>query len=137
MAYATLTELENRLGSAAYHALYATDAPAQADLDAAAAEIDGSLAFRYAPPVTGSRSLTLVGDWNLTLAEERAAARSAGDAPAGSLRGRVELVRHYLALIRAGEFALPDETEKGAAPGGIALIQCDAPVFGRGASRGF
>ena len=54
MAYATLTELENRLGSAAYHALYATDAPAQADLDAAAAEIDGSLAFRYAPPSPGA-----------------------------------------------------------------------------------
>ena len=137
MAYATLTELQNRLGTALYQALYATDAPAQADLDAAAAEIDGSLAFRYAPPVTGSRSLTLVRDWNLTLAEERAAARSAGDAPAGSLRGRVELVRQSLALIRSGEFALPDEAEKRAAPGGIALVQCDRPVFGRGASSGF
>ncbi|MBQ4106209.1 MAG: DUF1320 family protein [Lentisphaeria bacterium] len=137
MAYASLNDFQSRLGTERYLALYPTPDTAETDLDAAAAELDGSLAYRYRLPVTGARTLALVSDWNLTLAEERAAVRSAGGTVDGTLRDRVEAVRHYLTLIRTGEFVLPDGTEKNDPPGGIALARCDRPVFGRERSAGF
>ena len=80
MAYATINELKVRLGQD-YTGLYGTgdagDAAAQADLDAAAAEIDAAAGCRYETPVVSERAAALLLDWNLTLCEERSRVRSA------------------------------------------------------------
>lgn len=108
------------------------------DLESAAAEIDGALAFRYALPVTGERSLALLKDWNLTLAEERAYARAAGSEFAEKIKRRADQVRKYLEMIRADQFRLPDAAENGASSGGgIALAKRDAQIFGRENMDGF
>ena len=109
------------------------------DLESAAAEIDGAIAFRYRLPVTGERSLALLKDWNLTLAEERAFARPVGGDYTEKIKRRVDQVRKYLDMIRADQFRLPDAPEKGAASSGsgIALVQQDKPVFGREEMSGF
>ena len=86
MSYATAAELRQRIGGSVFDEIYDVSDPFDLsgltditdDLEAAAAEIDGAIAARYALPVTGSRSLALLKDWNLTLAEERAYARPAG-----------------------------------------------------------
>ena len=56
MAYATINDLETRLG-ADYAGLYGSDGTtaAQADLDASAAEIDASAGCRYETPVSSGR----------------------------------------------------------------------------------
>ena len=83
MAYATINELKVRLGQD-YAGLYGDDeagtTSAQADLDASAAEIDAAAGCRYETPVVSGRAEALLRDWNLTLCEERARVRSAGDA---------------------------------------------------------
>lgn len=75
MAYATINELKVRLGQD-YAGLYGNDetgtATAQADLEAAAAEIDAAAGCRYETPVASERAEALLRDWNLTLCEERA-----------------------------------------------------------------
>ena len=63
MAYATINELKVRLGQD-YAGLYGNDeagtATAQADLDAAAAEIDASAGCRYETPVTSETKVLCV-----------------------------------------------------------------------------
>ncbi len=108
------------------------------DLESAAVEIDGAIAARYALPVTGSRSLALLKDWNLTLAEERAYARPAGADFTEKIKRRVDQVRKYLDLIRNDQFRLPDAAENSSGSGGtIALVQRDDPVFDREKFTGF
>ncbi|MBQ6598923.1 MAG: DUF1320 family protein [Lentisphaeria bacterium] len=108
------------------------------DLESAAAEIDGAIAARYALPVTGSRSLALLKDWNLTLAEERAYARPAGADFSEKIKRRVDQVRKYLDLIRNDQFRLPDAAENSSGSGStIALVQRDDPVFDRDKMGGF
>ena len=86
MSYASVSELCGRLGNSIFSEIYGAegqtdfseDPAALSDLASAAAEIDGAIAPRYRLPVKGERSLALLKDWNLTLAEERAFARPAG-----------------------------------------------------------
>lgn len=138
--YATPDELKTRIGPSIYAELYPDgDGPAAGDLESAAAEIDGAIACRYRLPVTGPRSLALLRDWNLTLAEERAFARPAGGDYTEKVKARVAQVRRYLDMIREDAFRLPDGTENkgGSGMGGIAIVQCDEAVFGRDKMKGF
>ena len=137
-AYASCAELRSRLGAQVFAEIYgATPEAAAGDLASAAAEIDGAALCRYQLPVTGERTLALFGDWNLTLAEERAFARPAGSAYTEKVKERVAQVREYLKMLREGAFKLPDAAEVSAGAGGVALVQCDEPVFGREKMRGF
>lgn len=113
MSYAQIHDLEARLG-VIYEPVYSTSAESAPsdDLESAAAEIDGALANRYKLPVKGGRSLALLKDWNLTLAEERAYARCAGSEYAEKVKLRVDQVRKYLDMILANQFQLPDAEEK-------------------------
>ena len=139
MAYATINELKVRLGQD-YAGLYGTDetddSAAQADLDAAAAEIDAAVGCRYETPVASGRAEALLRDWNLTLCEERARVRSAGDALPDKLKMRVAHVRGSLAKTASGELVLPGAAES-ARGQGFAAIACDEPVFTRETMRGY
>ena len=148
MSYATADDLKQRIGESVFQEIYfLSDGSDRSDvsdkvtddLESAAAEIDGAIAFRYRLPVTGERSLALLKDWNLTLAEERAFARPVGGDYTEKIKRRVDQVRKYLDMIRADQFRLPDAPEKGAATSGsgIALVQQDKPVFGREEMSGF
>lgn len=153
MSYASGDELRSRLGKSIFEEIYnlsgelATAELGEAgsdlsevsdDLESAASEIDGALVSRYALPITGSKSLKLLKDWNLTLAEERAYARPVGGDFTEKIKRRVDIVRKYLEEIRLGQYLLPDAVEKSAAPGkSIALIQRSEPVFGRENMEGF
>ena len=139
MSYATVSDFTARLGST-FAAIY-PDADgllaAGADLEAASAEIDGAVAYRYALPIAGTASLALLKDWTLTLAEERAYARCIGGDYAEKVKSRVAQVRTYLEMVRKDEFRLPGAAEKSASGGTIALIQNETPVFGRNNMGGF
>lgn len=139
MAYATINELKVRLGQD-YAGLYGTgdtdDAAAQADLDAAAAEIDAAAGCRYETPVTSERAAALLRDWNLTLCEERSRVRSAGDSLPEKLKMRIVHVRESLAKTVSGELILPGAAES---PRGqeFATVACDEPVFTRDTMKGY
>ena len=137
MSYATAEQLRARLGAGIFDEIYGGTDPAEAaaDLESAAAEIDGAIASRYRLPVNGRRTLPLLRDWTLTLAEERAYARAAGSGFAEKVRLRVEQVRKYLEMIRNGSFRFPDAEENGS--GSVAFAQCRKPVFGRDNMEGF
>lgn len=139
MSYATAADFEGRLG-VLFGRIYPGEpgaAAALTDLESAAAEIDGALAYRYALPVTGTRSLALLKDWTLTLTEERAYARTAGGDFAEKVKSRVAQVRTYLEMVREDKFRLPDAAEKSASGGTIALVKNEPPVFGRDNMEGF
>lgn len=145
MAYATVQQLEERLGDV-YAELYRgldgspMTAAAESDLSAASAEIDGFAGVRYAVPVTAWRALALLASWCLTLAEELAWARSGRTTPDG-VKERCKTVRERLRELADGKFslagALAEEAGSGAAGGGVSLVECDRPVFGRGRMEGF
>ena len=146
MSYATAEELRQRIGSGIFDEIYNLSYPSDLsnpsdiidDLEAAGAEIDGAVASRYALPVTGPRSLALLKDWNLTLAEERAYARPVGGDFSEKIKRRVDQVRKYLDLIRSDQFRLPDAEENSSGSGGtIALIQRSEPIFDRKNMEGF
>lgn len=150
MSYASGEELRSRLGKSIFEEIYnvsgvlATAEGSEAgsevsdDLESAASEIDGALISRYALPVTGEKSLKLLKDWNLTLAEERAYARPVGGDFTEKIKRRVDIVRKYLEEIRLGQYLLPDAVEKAAASGkGIALVRRSEPVFDRESMEGF
>ena len=149
MSYASGEELRSRLGKSIFEEIYdLSDQSDQSDLsdlsevsddlESAAAEIDGALISRYALPVTGEKSLKLLKDWNLTLAEERAYARPVGGDFTEKIKRRVDIVRKYLEEIRLGQYLLPDAVEKAAASGkGIALVRRSSPVFDRESMEGF
>ena len=135
MSYADTELLRAWLGEAVFDEIYQDESDAAADLESAAAEIDGAIASRYRLPVTGKRTLSLLRDWTLTLAEERAYARAAGSGFAEKVRLRVEQVRKYLEMIRNGTFLLPDAEER--KDGSVAFASCREPVFGRDNMEGF
>ena len=146
MSYATAAELRQRIGGSVFNEIYNVSDQSDLsnrtditdDLESAAAEIDGAIAARYALPATGSRSLALLKDWNLTLAEERAYTRPAGGDFTGKIKRRVDQVRKYLDLIRSDRFRLPDTPENSSGSGStIALVQQDDPVFDREKMGGF
>ena len=135
MSYADTELLRARLGEAVFDEIYQDESDAAADLESAAAEIDGAIASRYRLPVTGKRTLSLLRDWTLTLAEERAYARAAGSGFAEKVRLRVEQVRKYLEMIRNETFLLPDAEER--KDGSVAFASCREPVFGLDNMEGF
>ena len=140
--YTDTVELRQRLGRKIFNEIYNcadTDTPAAAesDLAAAAAEVDGSLASRYTLPVAAPRSLALLKDWTLTLAEERAYARAAGSNYAEKVKGRVEQVRKYLEKIQQDIFKLPDAVEKVDSSNRIAIRHGESAVFGRDNMKDF
>ena len=139
MAYATINELKVRLGQD-YAGLYGNDeagtATAQADLDAAAAEIDAAAGCRYETPVASERAEALLRDWNLTLCEERARVRCAGDSLPDKLKMRVTHVRGSLEKTASGELVLPGASESVRGQG-FATVACDEPVFTRETMRGY
>ena len=140
MSYASAEELCQRIGGSVFNEIYPVSGQSDItdDLESAAAEIDGAIAVRYAHPVTGSRSLALLKDWNLTLAEERAYARPAGGDFTEKIKRRADQVRKYLDMIRGGQFKLPDAPENSSGSGEtIALLQRDEPIFDRSKMRGF
>ncbi len=146
MGYATAAEFRQRIGGSVFDEIYgltissvlSNQSDIADDLESAAAEIDGAIASRYALPVTGERSLALLKDWNLTLAEERAYARPAGGDFTEKIKRRVDQVRKYLDMIRADQFRLPDAPENTASSGSsIALIRRDEPIFDREKMGGF
>ena len=135
MAYATINELAVRLGQD-YAGLYGDDATAQADLDAAAAEIDAAAGCRYETPVVSARAEALLRDWNLTLCEERARARSAGGTLPDKIKMRIVLVRESLSKTASGELILPGAAENMRGQG-FAAVACDEPVFTRETMKGY
>ena len=139
MAYATINELKVRLGQD-YAGLYGNDeagrATAQADLDAAAAEIDAAAGCRYETPVVSERAEALLRDWNLTLCEERARVRCAGESLPDKLKMRVAHVRGSLEKTVSGELVLPGASESVRGQG-FAAVACDEPVFSRETMRGY
>lgn len=139
MAYATINELKVRLGQD-YAGLYGNDetgtATAQADLEAAAAEIDAAAGCRYETPVASERAEALLRDWNLTLCEERARVRCAGDSLPDKLKMRVAFVRSSLEKTASGELVLPSAAESVRGQG-FAAVACDEPVFTRETMRGY
>jgi len=139
MAYATINELKVRLGQD-YAGLYGNDeagtTTAQADLDSSAAEIDAAAGCRYETPVTAGRAEALLRDWNLTLCEERARVRSAGDTLPDKLKMRIAHVRESLAKTASGELVLPGATESVRGQG-FSTVECDEPVFTRETMRGY
>ena len=139
MAYATINDLKVRLGQE-YAGLYGNDevgtTAAQADLDASAAEIDTFAGCRYETPVVSGRAEALLRDWNLTLCEERARVRCAGDALPDKLKMRIALVRNSLAKTSSGELVLPGATESERGKG-FATVACDEPVFTRETMRSY
>lgn len=146
MSYAAAAELRQRIGGSVFDEIYSVPDGSELsglpgiadDLESASAEIDGAIASRYALPVTGSRSLALLKDWNLTLAEERAYARPAGGDFTGKIKRRADQVRKYLDMIRADAFQLPDAEENSSGSGSaIALIRRDEPIFDREKMTGF
>lgn len=134
--YASTANLEERLGKS-FAAIYRDDPePPAADLAAAAAEVDGYLAGRYTVPVTAEGAQTLLNDWTLTLAEERAYAR--GSAIPEKVTRRVDIVRKLLRDASSGTFRLPAEAPESETGFGAALIaECDPPVFGRDHMEGY
>ena len=139
MAYATINELKVRLGQD-YAGLYGNDeagtAAAQADLDAAAAEIDAAAGCRYETPIVSGRAEALLRDWNLTLCEERARVRCAGDTLPDKLKMRIAHVRGSLEKTASGELILPGATESPRGQG-FATVACDRPVFSRETMKGY
>ena len=139
MAYATINELSVRLGQD-YAGLYGNNeagtTAAQADLDAAAAEIDASVGCRYETPVVSERASALLRDWNLTLCEERARVRCAGDALPDKIKMRIAHVRDSLAKTASGELILPGAAENMRGLG-FAAVSCDEPVFSRETMKGY
>ena len=135
MGYATAEELRARLGEGIFSEIYVNEEDASADLESAAAEIDGAISARYRLPVTGERALVLLRDWTLTLAEERSYARAAGSSFSEKVKERVAQVRKYLEMVRAGSFLLSDAGEN--RDSSVAFASVRKPVFGRENMKGF
>lgn len=141
--YAAIADLQRRL-SDLYENLYrkldgtAMTEEAQADLDAAEAEIDGLIGTRYAVPVESGAALPLLKAWTVTLAEELAWSRSGKSELPKNVTQRAETVRKNLTLIASGKMLLQaaaqDENSGG---GSVVGISGNTPVFGRDKMDGY
>jgi len=138
MSYATIDDLKKKL-KRFYDDLYSDDDTdvldedlMQSDLDAASAEIDGSVAARYVIPVTAAEALPLLKRWNLDLACELAFFRAGGSELPEKVTATAKIARTQLERISKGEFRLPaDPAEKTTGPGNVALISGPESVFTR------
>lgn len=139
MAYASCDDLRMRLGPV-FRDLYVEDDDTvpQADLDAAAGEIDGMISVRFVVPVTAENSGKLLNSWNVTLAEELAWARSGKSETPQNVQDRVKQVRTLLQRVCTGEMLLPGAEQSGSSGGGnVVCIDGDTPVFGRRNMKGY
>lgn len=143
MSYATAEALELRLGKKNFAGFYRDDlSAAEEDLSQAGAEMDAYLGSRYRVPILSGSAASLLQDWNLTLAEEKAYGRSTVYAELPEKVGkRVEAVRRQLRDAATGLLRIAGAVELGADGGGsgagAAALEIDAPVFGRKKMRGF
>lgn len=141
--YAAITDLQLRLSDLygnLYRKLDGTEmtAEAQADLDAAEAEIDGIIGTRYAVPVQSGAALPLLKAWTVTLAEELAWSRSGKSEIPGNVRQRAETVRKNLSLISSGRMLLSAAAQDESSGGGSVVgIAGNEPVFGRDKMAGY
>lgn len=137
--YASSEELRRRLGPV-YQDLYSEgdDDTPSSDLESGAAEIDGMIGIRYEIPVRGTAAAALLKNWNLTLAEELAWARSGKAETPQNVQERVKTVREYLDRIAAGKMLLTGAVQTGDAGGGsVVCIDGDEPIFGRRQMKGY
>lgn len=139
--YATAADLRQRLGDlyqGQYMAVDGTpmDAEADADLAAAAAEIDSYLAIRYVVPVATPGVLPLLKQWCITLAEELAWSRSGKAEIPANVAARVAIVRKRLEDIANNDRQLPGAAElpTGAS---ISIVESEPEVFTRNRLKGF
>lgn len=145
MSYANPADLELRLGPVfrdLYFDAFAADVPdytvPQADLDAAAGEIDGMIGVRFAVPVKAEASAKLLCSWNVTLAEELAWARSGKSETPQNVQNRVKQVRTLLEKVCTGEMHLPGAEQSGSVGGGsVVCVSGNSPVFGRDNMKGY
>ena len=141
--YAAIADLQLRL-SDLYGNLYrkldgtAMAEEAQADLDAAEAEIDGLIGTRYAVPVESGAALPLLKAWTVTLAEELAWSRSGKSELPKNVTQRAETVRKNLTLIASGKMLLQAAAQDESSGGGSVVgISGNDPVFGRDKMTGY
>ena len=141
--YAAIADLQLRL-SDLYGNLYrkldgtAMTEEAQADLDAAEAEIDGLIGTRYAVPVESGAALPLLKAWTVTLAEELAWSRSGKSELPKNVTQRAETVRKNLTLIASGKMLLQAAAQDESSGGGSVVgISGNTPVFGRDKMTGY
>ena len=141
--YAAIADLQLRL-SDLYGNLYrkldgtAMTEEAQADLDAAEAEIDGLIGTRYAVPVESGAALPLLKAWTVTLAEELAWSRSGKSELPKNVTQRAETVRKNLTLIASGKMLLQAAAQDESSGGGSVVgIAGNTPVFGRDKMTGY
>ena len=141
--YAAIADLQLRL-SDLYENLYrkldgtAMTEEAQADLDAAEAEIDGLIGTRYAVPVESGAALPLLKAWTVTLAEELAWSRSGKSELPKNVTQRAETVRKNLTLIASGKMLLQAAAQDESSGGGSVVgISGNTPVFGRDKMDGY
>ena len=141
--YAAIADLQLRL-SDLYNNLYcrldgtAMTEEAQADLDAAEAEIDGLIGTRYAVPVESGAALPLLKAWTVTLAEELAWSRSGKNELPKNVTQRAETVRKNLTLIASGKMLLQAAAQDESSGGGSVVgISGNTPVFGRDKMAGY
>ena len=141
--YAAIADLQLRL-SDLYGNLYrkldgtAMTEEAQADLDAAEAEIDGLIGTRYAVPVQSGAALPLLKAWTVTLAEELAWSRSGKNELPKNVTQRAETVRKNLTLIASGKMLLQAAAQDESSGGGSVVgISGNTPVFGRDKMTGY
>ena len=112
MSYATIEDLEQRLGEAKYKSIYRDDAAkAGDDLAESGAELNGYLAKRYAVPVTAPDALILL---------------------------RAATVRQNLRDIAKGSMVLPaDALENQNSAGGSVFVTGNDPEFTRDKMAGY
>ena len=110
---------------------------AQADLDAAAAEIEAHIGVRYRTPVTDTVALPLLKIWTLTLAEELAWSRSGKAEIPKNVADRVANIRKVLEGIAAGEKQLPGATEKTGSGATLSIVDAAKPVYTRKNLKGY
>lgn len=141
MSYASAEMLKSRLGSD-FARIYRDDySIAAEDLSQASSEIDAYLGSRYRVPIKSGSAASLLQDWNLTLAEEKAYVRSAFSTLPEKTVKRVEVVRRQLRDAASGLIKIPGAIELGADGGGsgagAAVLEIDDPVFGRKKMKGY
>ena len=141
--YATPAAMEKRM-KREYAAIYADDAGVAQeqlvldDLAAAAAEIDGRLAVRYAVPVIASGALLLLENWNIILAMELGYTRSEGVEIPEKIKNLADNVRKQLKAVTDGSLKLPAApAENSSGAGSVAIISAADPVFTREKMEGF
>ena len=141
--YAAISDLKLRLSDLygnLYRKLDGTEMTdeAQADLDAAEAEIDGMIGTRYAVPVLSGAALPLLKAWTVTLAEELAWSRSGKSELPKNVAQRAETVRKNLSLVASGRMLLQTAVQDESSGGGSVVgIAGNDPVFGRDKMAGY